>query len=166
MNRYFTILILVFSSQSALAQGACNTNPHFNDFDFWIGEWEVTDNSNGNLAGSNVITKGLNNCLVEENWSGASGSTGKSLNYFNPLDDSWRQLWVAPGYVIDISGGLEDGAMVLEGTIAYFSDTEYAFRGRWTPADDGSVRQFFEQYDPESESWAPWFDGRYVPTKR
>lgn len=166
MRKSIFTLLLVIASQLAIAQSGCNANAHFNDFDFWVGEWEVTDNSTGNLAGSNSITKELNNCLVMENWAGASGSVAKSINYFNPLDNSWRQLWVAPGYVIDISGGLENEAMVLVGTIAYFNDTVYEFRGSWRPASDGSVRHFFEQFDPENESWAPWFDGRYAPTKR
>jgi len=51
--------------------------------------------------------------------------------------------------------------MVLTGSIDYFTDKRYDFRGSWTPSDDGSVRQFFEQYDPDSQEWNTWFDGRY-----
>ncbi|MDG2175931.1 MAG: hypothetical protein P8M72_07370 [Gammaproteobacteria bacterium] len=156
-------LVLFFISQLTVAQPpGCTDNPHFDDFDFWIGQWEVSDNTNGNLAGSNSITKELNNCLVMENWNGASGSTGKSINYFNLLTDVWRQVWVAPGYSIDISGSLMDVSMELVGTISYHNDAAYDFRGTWTPNDDGSVRQFFEQYDSEAESWVVWFDGLYV----
>lgn len=147
----------------ALAQGGCTGSEHFNDFDFWVGTWDVTSNANGQTAGSNTITKELNNCLVTENWQGAGGSVGKSINFYNRLKDEWRQVWVAPGYVIDIRGGLVDGAMVLTGTIDYFTDKSYDFRGSWTPAADGGVRQFFEQYDPEAKTWNAWFDGRYVP---
>jgi len=159
-----TILFALFHAPLLLAQNrGCTANPHFNDFDFWVGEWEVRNNANDNVAGSNRIEKQVMNCLVMENWTGAGGSEGKSINYFNPLTEKWRQVWVAPGYVIDIEGGLENGAMVLTGTIDYFTDKQYQFRGSWTPADDGSVRQFFEQYDPENEVWMPWFDGRYLP---
>jgi hypothetical protein len=38
------------------------------------------------------------------------------------------------------------------------------FRGLWTLLPDGRVRQFFEQYDKDSESWAPWFEGFYTKT--
>lgn len=154
---------ITWPGQTVLAQGqGCTANPHFNDFDFWVGEWEVHNNTNGNFAGNNLIEKLLNNCLVMENWAGAQGSVGKSINYFNPLNGLWRQVWVAPGYVIDIEGGLVEGAMTLTGSIDYFADKRYDFRGTWTPAEDGSVRQFFEQYDPENKSWNSWFDGRYT----
>ena len=162
LSRNLLILAPLWLGSQALAQGAgCNGSEDFNDFDFWLGQWNVTDNSSSNVAGSNTITKDLNNCLVMENWTGASGSIGKSINYFNPLRQEWRQVWVAPGYVIDITGGLENGAMVLTGSIDYFTDKRYDFRGSWTPSDDGSVRQFFEQYDPDSQEWNTWFDGRY-----
>ena len=156
-------MALIFISQLAEAQSpGCTDNTHFNDFDFWIGLWEVSDNASGDHAGSNTITKELNNCLVMESWSGASGSVGKSINYFNPLSNTWRQVWVAPGYAIDISGDLIEGSMVLVSTISYYNDANYDFRGTWTPNEDDSVRQFFEQYNSETESWDVWFDGRYI----
>jgi hypothetical protein len=66
-------------------------------------------------------------------------------------------------YAIDIAGGLVDGSVVLLGEIYnYGSNETFDFRGTWTPNNDGSVRQFFEQYNDETEMWDPWFDGRYV----
>lgn len=163
MKAFAATLCLILCPLQGMAQsGGCQGSAHFNDFDFWLGDWDVTDNSTGQMAGTNSIAKELSNCLVTENWSGASGSIGKSINYFNPLKDEWRQVWVAPGYVIDIRGGLIDDAMVLTGSIDYFNDKTYDFRGSWTPSTDGSVRQFFEQYDPAAQIWNTWFDGRYV----
>ena len=160
------VTFLIFASSNLYGQGqGCTGNPHFNDFDFWIGDWEVRNNANNNEAGKNTIEKLLNNCLVMENWQGAKGSVGKSINYFNPLTDKWRQVWVAPGNVIDIEGGLVQGSMVLVGSIDYFNDKKYQFRGTWTPSNDGSVRQFFEQYDADEKIWKPWFDGKYIPVQ-
>ena len=167
MNKFKIILVSswLLGASNLLAQGqGCTGNPHFNDFDFWVGEWEVRDKAN-NVAGKNVIEKQLSNCLVMENWQGAKGLVGKSINYFNPLTEKWRQIWVAPGYVIDIEGGLKKSAMTLVGTIDYYNDKQYQFRGTWTPAEDGSVRQFFEQFDADEKTWKPWFDGKYVPVK-
>jgi len=140
--------------------GGCQGSTHFNEFDLWLGDWDVTDNSSGQVAGFNSMSKQLNNCLVTEDWSGASGTAGKSINCFNPLRDEWRQVWVAPRYVINVHGGLVDGAMVLTGSIDYFNATTYDSRGSWTPSADGSVRPFFEQYDPDEKTWRVWFDGR------
>ena len=86
------------------------------------------------------------------------------MNFYDPVEDQWRQLWVAGGYSIDYTGGLDrSGAMVLNGKINYYkTGKSQAFRGKWTPKADGSVRQLFEQQDPETNVWTIWFDGLYV----
>ena len=60
-------------------------------------------------------------------------------------------------------GGMTDDGMLMVGTIHYVSTgaTE-KFRALWTLLDDGRVRQFFEQYDAESDSWTTWFEGFYT----
>jgi len=143
----------------------CETLERFNDWDFWLGEWKVYSNDEKrDFQGTNQISKHHNNCLIMENWTSAQGGEGSSMNYYDPVKDQWRQLWVANGYSIDYTGGLdEDGAMVLNGSINYYKqDKSYTFRGKWTPNEDGSVRQFFEQFDDEKQTWAIWFDGLYI----
>ena len=143
----------------------CETMEHFNDFDFWLGEWSVYSNDGKRqLQGSNSITKHHKNCLIMENWTSQQGGTGSSMNYYDAVEDQWRQLWVAGGYSIDYTGGLnESGSMVLNGKINYYkTGKSHAFRGTWTPNEDGSVRQFFEQQDTESGEWSVWFDGLYI----
>jgi hypothetical protein len=52
--------------------------------------------------------------------------------------------------------------MEMEGTIYYLAaQRSAAFRGRWTPLEDGRVRQFFEEKDQEG-NWQVWFDGFYT----
>lgn len=149
--------------QAQTQQSGCGSLAGFDEFDFWIGEWEVFDSNTGRKAGENVISKREQGCMLMEQWQGASGSTGTSLNYYNPVTREWRQVWVSAGqYAIDIVGGLRGTAMVLEGSIYNFQGAVWNFRGTWTPNEDGSVRQFFEQYNHDSEEWFPWFDGRYV----
>lgn len=151
--------------KQAPAKPVCETMKSFNDFDFWLGEWNVYSNDDARqLQGTNTITKHHKNCLIIENWTNLQGGTGSSMNYYDAVEDQWRQLWVAGGYSIDYTGGLnESGAMVLSGKINYYkTGKSNAFRGTWTPNADGSVRQFFEQQDPESQEWAVWFDGLYV----
>lgn len=146
-------------------ESICETGQHFADFDFWLGEWNVYTNDEKRVfQGTNSITKHHKNCLIMENWTSAQGGTGRSMNYFDPVENQWRQLWVAGGYSIDYTGGLdESGAMVLKGKINYYNTGKsHAFRGVWTPNADGSVRQFFEQQAPETGEWVVWFDGLYV----
>lgn len=147
------------------AKPVCESDGRFNDFDFWLGEWNVYSNDEARqFQGANSITKHHKNCLVMENWTNAQGGTGSSMNYYDPVEGRWRQLWVAGGYSIDYSGGLdESGQMVLTGKINYYkSGKSQPFRGTWTPNEDGSVRQFFEQQDPDTGKWSTWFDGSYI----
>ena len=169
-------LFLLFFNTSSAAQehsseptvpvkSICETAEHFGDFDFWVGEWNVYSNDEERtFLGSNSITRQHKNCLIMENWTSAQGGDGRSMNYYDPVEDQWRQLWVAGGYSIDYAGGLDDnGSMVLTGKINdYKTGQSNKFRGTWTPNPDGSVRQFFEQFDPEEKQWTVWFDGHYV----
>lgn len=134
--------------------------PGFRAFDFWVGEWDV-HLPNGKRAGSNLITASQQGCLLTENWTSAGGGTGTSLNFYNAVTNRWRQLWVSPGAIIDITGDIQANSMMLTGTITYESDQRVAaFRGTWTPLDDGRVRQFFEEQDKDG-NWQAWFEGFY-----
>lgn len=142
----------------------CSQETGFADFDFWLGVWDVKT-ANGQVAGTNRIEKVESDCLILEFWEGAQGSTGRSINYYNPFSRQWRQVWISGasnGYLIDISGGIVDGSMILQGKISYYAaGSELPFRGTWTPLEDGRVRQFFEQSNDGGESWQSWFEGFY-----
>lgn len=141
----------------------CVYSDKHREFDFWIGEWTVY-NPQEQLAGTNSIQPAEGHCVLIERWTGSSGSTGMSINYYDPGKDKWVQQWIAPGGgVIFIEGGLDkNGAMVLAGTITTVQGQTSPFRGTWTPLPDGRVRQFFEQSNDGGSSWTPWFDGYYV----
>ena len=140
----------------------CQVDDGFREFDFWIGEWEVRDGE-GTLQGENSITAEQGGCVLIENWRGAQGSTGMSINYLDKRTNEWVQVWhAASGYLIDIRGGLTDDGMLLRGTIHYIANGQTApFRGLWTPLPDGRVRQYFEQSSDDGETWQPWFEGFY-----
>jgi hypothetical protein len=64
--------------------------------------------------------------------------------------------------MFDISGGLVEGAMRMEGTIEYVYPAEVvAFRGTWSQNADGVVRQRLEEFDLVAGTWVLWFDGFY-----
>ena len=143
----------------------CEDMPEFSQWDFWVGEWKVYSNDQERkLAGTNSVTRHYANCLIKETWVDVEGKGGFSINYYNPVRGHWRQVWVANGYSIDYTGGLdEQGRMVLEGEIDNYGPNSSArFRGIWTPEENGDVIQRFEAWDATSESWKLWFEGRYV----
>jgi len=172
--KFITIASTMCAATSATATAqqqppqppVCQTAEQFRDFDFWIGTWSVTANGSDAVQGTNKITPIMGSCALLEEWESVQGGKGISTNHFNPITKKWRQLWIsggAGGYSIDYEGGLKDGAMMLEGRIYYYRNkTEFPFRGTWTKREDGTVRQFFEQYDPEKDVWNVWFDGIYT----
>ena len=141
----------------------CEEQEEFAEFDFWVGSWDV-HTADGTYAGSNVISREQRNCVLFENWTGAAGSTGFSINYLDKITNEWVQSWhAASGYQIIIRGGLTPDGMLLEGTIHYIGNaTTLPFRALWTPLPDGRVRQFFEQSTDAGETWATWFEGFYT----
>ena len=148
------------SAPATAPANPCEAEP-YRAFDFWIGEWEVFA-TNGNKAGENSITVEEGGCLLLEKWTDAQGGTGQSYNFYDPATKKFRQVWVSRGAVIDYGGGLDDeGRMAMEGEIRYHNGTTVPFRGLWTLQDDGSVRQHFEQYNAETETWNAWFTGIY-----
>ena len=144
-------------------QDPCNAMEQFGQFDFWVGEWTVAI-ADGTQAGRNLITKEKGGCLLTEHWTSVRGGTGFSLNYYDPAAGEWVQNWVdGSGSIIDIRGGIEDGSMVLEGTIQYIGNgVVNAFRGKWTLLADTRVRQFFEQSTDGGKTWTTWFEGFYT----
>lgn len=162
------IVLAVFVPLAAVVQadGAksspCEQDPRFEEFDFWVGEWDVRDEA-GTRLGENTITREESGCVLVERWRGARGSTGMSINYPDKVSEKWVQIWHASGgYQIHISGGLTDKGMLLSGTIHFVGTGQTApFRGLWTPLPDGRVRQYFEQSNDEGATWEPWFEGYY-----
>jgi hypothetical protein len=139
---------------------ACQ-DPVFHQFDFWLGEWSVTD-SNGQFAGNNSITSEQKGCVVMEHWKSSKGGTGMSLNYYDPRIAKWRQIWVGLGLTLEMTGEVKDGSMVLEGPLYYLNDKHTTLlRGTWTALKDGRVRQHFTESSDNGKTWSEWFDGYY-----
>lgn len=160
--RLLVAIALISACNNGLAAGApCDSGP-YRAFDFWLGAWQV-HTPEGALAGHNQITAEEQGCLLVERWESVRGGTGQSYNYYDPHSQEWHQLWVSAGAIIDYAGGLEGKDMVLNGTITNrAAGTRAPFRGRWSPAEDGSVLQHFEQWNKAEQRWDDWFTGRYT----
>ena len=131
--------------------------------DFWIGTWDVYD-PEGEVVGVNVIERQLGGCMLLESWTGAGGSSGKSMNFWDPQRRTWRQVWVSDrGNVLDYRRGeYRDGAMRFRGvTIGEAGDTTHQKLTFFDVAPD-TVRQVFEASSDGGESWETTWVGVYV----
>lgn len=148
-----------------LLPSPCGAAEH-HQFDFWLGDWKVQDTA-GNPAGTNQITAIQNGCVLFENWNGAKSSTGNSFNMYWSADKKWHQTWVDnQGGRLDLSGGLQDGKMVLEGEAPSQRDPGKRVRHRISWEKRGSnVRQLWQASRDDGKTWNVLFDGLYVPAK-
>jgi hypothetical protein len=102
----------------ALAAGtpACDA-PEFRQFDFWVGDWDLTWTSDGKLMkGRNTITSILGGCVIAENFASGPPENldGISHSTWDREAKQWKQTWVDnTGAYLDFTGGWQDGKMVL-----------------------------------------------------
>ena len=171
--RHFLFLVLLLpslgmaqepgASEPPAAPGRCEA-PEHRQFDFWLGEWNVS--SNGQPAGTNSIRATMGGCVLEENWQGAGsgGISGTSFNIYDRDRGVWHQTWVdANGTLLQLDGGLLNGAMVLQGERpAPAGSGTVLHRISWTPGEDGTVKQLWEASQDGGESWNVIFDGLYT----
>ena len=140
--RFIVALIAMGAVSTIPAQEAPPTPcsaPEFNQFDFWVGEWDLSWEGG---SGVNRITRPLGNCVVQERFSGDMGGgrppfNGLSVSVYDPQAALWRQTWVDNnGGYLTFTGGLEGEDMVLYGG-----------------SEDARTRMIFTDITPDSLTW-------------
>jgi len=168
MKKLFTLILVSFMSLSLNAQtNNCNccTENH-QAFDFWIGNWEVT-NPDGTAAGSNSIDKIQDNCILRENWTSAKGNfTGTSNNFYNAKTKQWEQIWIDnQGGSLHLKGNRTGNQMILQTDEAKNKEEQPFFhRVTWILNEDGTVRQYWETIT-NGKNITVAFDGLYKKVK-
>jgi hypothetical protein len=149
------------AAQTAAIGQACKA-PEYHQFDFWIGQWNVTL-PNGKRAGVNHIEPILGGCALRESWSGAGGSDGTSYNTYDATRRRWHQTWVDnQGSLLLLEGTFANGRMILEGETVDTAGQKQRQRITWEETSPGHVRQLWESSTDGGATWTTAFDGRYV----
>lgn len=164
--RLLYFLVLGFLAAPALAKNSnsvCDSDDQ-TTFNFWVGEWRVTD-PKGKYAGDSKIVSVQDGCVIQENWrSATSDYTGTSYNAYNQKAKQWEQIWLDnKGGRLHLKGQRKAKQMILttdaipnkKGKSSYNQIT-------WTANQDGTVRQYWEVYT-QGESTTVSFDGIYTP---
>jgi hypothetical protein len=167
-TRCLGLVLAVFAMTNLPAQTpsppSCADAAH-RQFDFWVGNWDVTGSKGEKVIGRSRVESRLDGCVVHEHWFGAGGTIGENFNVYNAATGHWEQFWVDNGgnrlYLV---GGPIDGRMVLEGK-RDAADAGSGIAGReriaWTPNADGTVRQLWESSKDDGRTWTVSFDGLY-----
>jgi len=138
----------------------CTAAPH-RQFDFWLGDWDVTDGT-GKAAGRNRIVALHDGCALQESWSGRGGFSGTSLNAYDAERGKWHQTWVDNnGGVLQLDGEFAGGRMVLKGE-TLDEGKKVLQRISWQLLPDARVRQLWESSKDGGATWTVAFDGYYA----
>ncbi|WP_237561762.1 hypothetical protein [Flagellimonas algicola] len=162
-NYLIVLVVMAIGSVSAQNTDSCNccTESH-KAFDFWIGDWAVSNATNGNPAGKSKITQEEGGCVIRENWTSAtSGYTGTSLNFYNGVKERWEQLWIDnSGASLKLKGKRIGNQMILSSDPFDKDGKMLTNRITWTANEDGTVRQLWEILEGEKVVNTA-FDGIY-----
>ncbi|HJP61492.1 MAG TPA: hypothetical protein VJ865_15900 [Gemmatimonadaceae bacterium] len=148
------------SSAGASAPYACGNDAERHRFDFWLGAWDVTTEG-GTKVGESVIETASNGCAILENWAGAKGGRGKSLNSYNQEQKQWQQFWIgSDGDVHEYRSSQSDGKSLI-----FFMKRETSpqkiVRLTFTPIDKDTVRQHSEESEDGGQTWKTDYDFYY-----
>lgn len=169
MKLTFTLLITFFSI-SLFAQKPCESNPKYNEFDFWIGEWEVYGPKG--IAGHSKISKILDNCIVLEEWTSANPQqglffSGKSYNTYNSATGQWQQTWVdnTGGTTEYLTGKFENNNMQFLSRPFNSGKNISIRRLTFYQLENGYVRQLGEISNDEGKNFSTEYDLEYRKKK-
>lgn len=144
-------------------KAAC-LDPEYRQFDFWLGEWDVTNvhaPDPKRPPARSRITRVLDGCAILEEFDNPPRAySGKSLNFYSVQSKKWHQTWIDnQGGPLFLEGGLVSKDMVIEDE----GKSGAINRITWTPLDAGRVRQHWQTSKDGGKTWETAYDGLYVP---
>jgi hypothetical protein len=143
------------------ATSPCLTRKESRMFDFWVGEWDVRT-PQGQPAGTSSVQLLLEGCALYENWTDTQGSSGKSLNSYNPDTKQWQQYWTSQNGTVTeyresewVNGSLRFKARQIT------PQGPALLRMTFSPVNPDLVRQYGETSLDDGKTWTPSFDLYY-----
>ena len=160
MSRRLIPILFAACLLPSMARAAC-PDPVFRQFDFWIGDWNVST-ADGKLIGRDHVEKRFGGCALEEHWTSVEGGTGASFSIYDQSRKLWHQTWVdSSGTLVLLEGGLKDGRMQMAGEMTGADGKRVQDRMTWTPTA-GKVRQHWETSSDGGKTWETVFDAIYT----
>lgn len=156
LPRYEELVTMAHRTQSP-----CSFRPEARQFDFWLGEWEVR-NTAGQVAGHNVVQVLLNDCVLQENWTGSQGGSGKSVNFYNAGTGHWEQIWMDDkGSVTHYVGDLVENVMRFRNEAPGPAGQPTQNHLSFFPLAPDHVRQLAESSTDGGKTWTVVYDLHY-----
>lgn len=153
------VLAACFASAQASAPHPNCALPQQKQFDFWLGDWELT--SPGEKPGevlhhTNSIKRILGGCIIQESFQsgGETPLIGTSVSAFDPVASKWKQTWVDnDGSYLDFVGEFKDGQMILSRTAAKADGTKSLQRMVWKNISADELDWSWERSKDDGKTW-------------
>lgn len=151
-------LFFVIFTSFALGQGEKQkeppcSSPEAAQFDFWVGEWNLTWGDSG--RGTNSIKKIMDGCVIEENFDGTPSIQlkGMSVSTFSKHLGKWQQTWLDnSGSYLDFIGGFQDGKMILSRELV-IDGKELMQRMVWYNILENEFDWNWERSEDKGQTW-------------
>jgi hypothetical protein len=139
-----------------------DSNPE-NQFDFWLGEWNVTWGDDG--KGTNHIERILDGKVIQENFT-APDLHGISVSAYDPERGLWCQTWVDNnGTYLDFTGKFDNGKMVLSRDVIVRAQA-WKQRMVWHDIQENKLEWNWERSDDDGQTWRVLWQIHYTRKSR
>lgn len=146
----------------------CSVNKQYNEFDFWLGRWNVFQTGANFKVGTNVIEKAPGGCSLIETWESATGGeTGKSLTYINRETNKWEQTYIGSGgqKTVYTDGEMVDGVMTFLYSMVKKNGVSVKGKFCFKLLPNGDIQQYQEETPDQGKTWNKLFDFTYRQIK-
>ena len=127
-------------------------------FDFWLGEWDVTWGDDGKAT--NHVLRIMNDHIIQENFS-STELKGMSVSSYDRERGVWCQTWVDNnGTYLDFTGKFEDGKMTLVRD-AIVRGEKCKQRMVWYNIESNQFDWNWERSDDHGKTWNVLWEIKY-----
>ncbi len=134
-------------------------------FDFWIGTFDATpwNQPNAQPSGQLHNTREYEGCVIGERWTGAQGSAGIGMAFYDINRHVWRMVWNDDGNQSnDFEGSYHDGAMRFEGWVLDGAGARLLASNVLQDVSPGVIRHVYSTSADNGKTWDIKSDGRFV----
>lgn len=161
----FTVAIVGFISvgepTAIAADGRTAVDQESRQFDFWLGDWAIS-NPNGSGEASSRVYLALDQYLVVESWDDGRGHKGENLFAYSGDDKSWHGLFADnQGRVHAFTGKVTSGQAEFYGPSRDPKGETVLNRIRVVRIASDKVEQSWEKSEDNGTSWTAVFKGEY-----
>jgi hypothetical protein len=136
---------------------AC-VQPEQRQFDFWVGEWDVSPTGSPVIVAESSITLADEDCVVIENWRPFRNGSAHSISMYDAQTRHWRQFYAGAAVPLATYTGNLDS----EGVLRFDVDNSAPrTRMNYQRIDANTIRQWGEQFNETTREWSTQWDLTY-----